>query len=505
MQRSLKGGTIASYLWVIVHIGVNLLYTPILISMIGKSEYGLYQIVASFFAYINIFETSISVGVLRFYCNAKAAGNKKEMENVLAIARQIYRIFSIITVLVGIIVITAFRRFYVTSFSSQEIAEGSVMLILLFFNLLITMSNAVYLAGINANERFVFVKTLAMCSQIVQPALCVLILLKLPYAPVVIAVQVSVNLIVAFIRYFYAKKRLYIKVELHEKNKHLAKQLLIFSASILLSQIADQIFWKTDQIILGKFYSTAIVAVYAIGAQIYTNYMYAGTTVASVFFPRISRCYQEEDGLKKISALFIKVGRIAFLLCFLVLTGFIIFGKEFIQLWVGQDFVQAYYMAVIVMIPFTIDIIQNIGLTILQVMDRYGFRAKMYFVAAILNVVLTCILAYYFGGFGAALSTGITMFITSGIILNIFYAKTIKLEIASFWKNILALLGKISPVVILSWILNQMLSFHRGFIVLGAKIIVYVLCFGLAAYFFAMNDYEKGICRSFLNKVRGKR
>ena len=38
---------------------------------------------------------------------------------------------------------------------------------------------------------------------------------------------------------------------------------------MLLSNIADQIFLKTDQIILAKMYNTAIVAVYAVGSQIY--------------------------------------------------------------------------------------------------------------------------------------------------------------------------------------------------------------------------------------------
>lgn len=111
-----------------------------------------------------------------------------------------------------------------------------------------------------------------------------------------------------------------------------------------LSNIADQIFLKTDQIILAKMYNTAVVAVYAVGSQIYTNYMYAGITVASVFFPRVSKLYQEENSTQKISQLFIKVGRIAFLMCFLVLSGFVIFGKEFITLWVGSIYEPAYAM-----------------------------------------------------------------------------------------------------------------------------------------------------------------
>ena len=51
------------------------------LKMIGDSEFGLYQLVASFFAYVTIFESSISNGVLRFYCDVKAKGDEKELEN----------------------------------------------------------------------------------------------------------------------------------------------------------------------------------------------------------------------------------------------------------------------------------------------------------------------------------------------------------------------------------------------------------------------------------------
>lgn len=82
-------------------------------------------------------------------------------------------------------------------------------------------------------------------------------------------------------------------------------------------------------------------------------------------------------------------------MCFVVLSGFVIFGKEFITLWVGPVYEPAYAMAIVVMVPFTIDIVQNLGLTILQVMNRYGFRAKMYFIAACLNIISTLFLAHF--------------------------------------------------------------------------------------------------------------
>lgn len=504
-KQNLKLGAIISYLWVVVHIGVNFLFAPILIKYLGQNEYGLYQVIASFLAYINVLETSVSAGVLRFYCNVKIKNNSTEVENVLAICRRIYRYLSACILIVGGIVIVGFRCFYRSSFTQIEIREGTVMLALLFCNLIITMTNAIYTATIKGNERFVFDNCVSIASQILQPIVCYLIIRVHPYATIVTLIQVCLNLLVAVSRYWYAKKELHVAVKLHHDDKKLAKEILVFASSMLLSNIADQIFLKTDQIILAKMYNTAVVAVYAVGSQIYTNYMYAGITVASVFFPRVSKLYQEENSTQKISQLFIKVGRIAFLMCFLVLSGFVIFGKEFITLWVGSIYEPAYAMAIVVMVPFTIDIIQNLGLTILQVMNRYGFRAKMYFIAACLNIISTLFLAYFLEGFGAALSTGISMFLTSGIILNFYYAKTIGLDIVKFWKNILMIFFKLVPISAIAYIINLMCSTPYKWWILILKIGIYIITFGATTYFMVLNVSEKKMLSTIVDKVMRKR
>lgn len=47
-----KKGAILSYIQVVLSAIVSVIYVPILLRYLGKSEYGLYQIVGSFFVYI---------------------------------------------------------------------------------------------------------------------------------------------------------------------------------------------------------------------------------------------------------------------------------------------------------------------------------------------------------------------------------------------------------------------------------------------------------------------
>ena len=43
----------------------------------------------------------------------------------------------------------------------------------------------------------------------------------------------------------------------------------------------------------------------------------------------------------------------------LILSGFILYGKDFIVFWAGEDYISAYFMALIVMTPLLIPLIEN--------------------------------------------------------------------------------------------------------------------------------------------------
>lgn len=497
MNERMRGAAL-SYVYMLIHIIVSFINVPLMLHFMGDSEYGLYQIVGSLMAYINVFETSISSGVLRFYCKAKADNDKSAMENTLALARLIYRYMSLIIAIFGIFLTYIFTLFYSKSFTETELFESKWLLMILIANLLVTMSNAVYLSAITAYERYTFLRLLMIFSQILQPILCYICLRFAPYAITIGLIMLVLNIVVALMRVVYFKKFLPTQIMLHKKDKAFAKKIIVFSSGILLASIADQIFWKTDQIILGRLFNTTVAAVYSVGAQIYYNYMNLGLQISTVFFPKISLLASKENGLSLISDLFIKIGRLTYDLLFLILVGFVLWGKVFLKLWVGDNYDDAYYVAIIVMIPFTIDLIQHSGLTILQVLDKYDFRAKLYFIAACLNIVSTVILANIWAGKGAALSTGLTMFFTSGLILNIYY-KNIGLDIKRFWKEIFVISVKLLPCLGVGCAIRIAMPIDN-ILMFGIQILIFVVIYLIWIYIVCFNEYEKNLIKKIVKK-----
>lgn len=495
-----KVGILLSYVYTMVHMIVNLLYVPILLNRIGQSEYGLYQLVGAIISYLNVTESLLSTGVLRYYCLYNSIGNEQEKENILAISNKIYKVLSIIVAIAGVVCIFIFRMAYKTSLSKFELAEAIFMIVIMIVTLIISLMNAVYTAAINANERFVFVKTLSIVTTALQPFAVLCMVGNFPYAATVVVVQFVINCVVQIANRFYCKKRLNVKIKFHYRDKKFERNLFSLSVSILLVVIADQIFWKTDQLIIGKMIGTAAVAVYAVGAQIYLNYSPIGTAIASVFMPRLSELLdRQKEALKEVSELFIKVGRISFMMLSAVLVGFALYGKEFISVWAGENYLDAYYVALVIMIPLTVDVMQNMGLTILQIKGKYSFRGKIYLTIAIINVISTIYLVKSIGIIGAAISTSIAMALGNGLIMNIYYKKVIGLDIERFWREIISIFPSTGIAFVIGKLAGQ-ISISNPWLSLGVHVGFFTLFYGVILYLLALNQYEKGLISSIIKR-----
>ncbi len=132
------------------------------------------------------------------------------------------------------------------------------------------------------------------------------------------------------------------------------------------------------------------------------------------------------------------------MLLMLVLTGFIFVGMPFIQAWGGAEYAPAYWVALLLIGPVTVPLIQNIGIEIQRAKNMHQFRSKVYFCMAIGNAIVSVPLGMKFGGIGCALGTAISMIVGNGFIMNWYYQTHIGLDMVYFWKRILGIVRRCS-------------------------------------------------------------
>lgn len=502
-----KSGVILSYICIFVKLVVGLLLVPILLGSLSDSEYGLYQLMGSLISYLSVMDFGLSATVIRYYTIYRTNKSKRDAENVLGIARNIYFIISIITLIVCGILLTLIDPLFRNSLTTYELCEAKRIFVVLSINVIVSLMTNVYIAILNSHEKFILIKSLDILNSILQLLFAKIAMKIAPTALSVAIMLMIINVITAAIKVYYSKFKLGVRVKYYYRDKELVKNMLTFSASVFVVSIVDMIYWKTDQIILGAVSGTLAVAIYGVASQIYWNYMPLSTAIQSVFLPSVTERISKGASDKELSDLFIRVGRIQFLILGCVLSCFALVGRTFIIILAGESYIDAFWICIIIMVPFTIDLIQNMGINIMQAKNKYSFRAKVYSVSAACNIILTLMLAKPFSGVGCALASAICMICSNGIVMNWYYAKRLNINIRFFWENIFSIALLDIVIVLLLSIAFSIYSFQNIYIDFFVKAVVFLALYILLVYKFAMNSYEKNLIQkiALLLKIEVKR
>ena len=399
---------------------------------------------------------------------------------------------SIITLFIGGILYINAESLFNTSLTATEIERTKIILLLMVFNLAITFPFSLFGSIITAYERFIFQKTLTIIRIVLNTA-TMIVLLNIGYKAIAMVVVATIfNILTLGINLWYCKRHLKIKLLFFKFQWTFLKEVSIYSFWIFLNAIMDCIYWSSGQIILGAVAGTAVVAIYAIAIQLQNFYMNFSTAINGVFLPKMTALVTQGDNKAIISDIFIKIGRIQYCVMALILSGFILFGQQFINLWAGEGYSQAYTIALLFFIPLTIPLIQNMGIIILQARNQMKFRCLLYLGISVASLVLQIPLAQKYGSIGCAISIAIALVIGQGIIMNIYYQTKQKIDIVKFWKEILKM--SIIPLLLCIASYYVLLQISLDSV---CKLFFGILCY-LSVYLplffkFSMNSYERGL------------
>ena len=267
-----KAGVILSYLGEIVKILVNLAYTPIMLRLLGQSEYGLYQLVYSVVSYLSLLSLGFGSSYLRFYSRYRAEKDDDGVAKLNGMFMTIFCVISLICIFSGAIMIKNIRTIFGTGLTDAEYSTAKVLMGLLIINLAITFPNSVFNCSITAHEKFLFQKLLILLQNLFSPFLT-LPLLILGYGSIgMVSVTTFLTFALFLTNAFYCFKKLRIHFCFHGFKIGLLKEMWFFTFFIFLNQIIDQINWSVDKFLLGRLAGTTAVAVYGVGGQINTMY-----------------------------------------------------------------------------------------------------------------------------------------------------------------------------------------------------------------------------------------
>jgi O-antigen/teichoic acid export membrane protein len=499
-MSQIRKGAALSYLSILVSNLLNLLFTPFMLRSLGQSGYGLYALMGALVAYMGVLDFGIGNAIIRYVAKFRVEGDAASEGALLRVCLRIYSAIAVITLLIGAAVLPFLRTFFGATLSAAELSDARALFILMTVNLAMSFPFGAFNAVILGHERFVFHRTVALVRMLLRTGVLVVLLLLGYKALAIVVVDTCLNLGVGLLSIGYVRLALGVRSHPKRFERGFVREVVFYSLYIFVNLIVDQLFWRIGHLVLGATEGAAAVAVFAIAMQLTQYYKQFPMAVSGVFFPRITAMVVSGASEHDILALFARTARVQFLGLAFILGGFALFGREFLHLWAGPAYASAWQVAMVVMVPLTVPLVQTVGIHIQQAKNMHRFRSLLYLAIAVANALLSVLLVRYWGALGAALGTAVALVVGHIFVMNIYYHLRIGLDMKRFARMVVK---GIVPASLAAIGVGLLLTFVPGYSwpKLIARVAVFTGIYGTAMWFFGLNAYEKDLLKSALGSL----
>ncbi|WP_248722984.1 lipopolysaccharide biosynthesis protein [Seonamhaeicola sp. ML3] len=496
--NQLKGGAALSYINIFLTNIVGLFLTPFIIRSLGSAEYGLYTMIGALVGYMSVLDFGLNNTVIRYVAKYKANNDKKGEENFLAHSFIMYIFISILIGIIGTAIYFNLDKIYSETLSIEQMNMAKIMMSILILNLSISLPGGAFTGICYGYEEFILPKVVNIIRYVLRSVLVVAILVYGGDAIGLVVLDTILNLVVIFINIIIVFKILKVKIKMHKFNKSLFGDILKFSLWIFSFAIVHQLRWQFGQFIIGLYYSTSIVAIYAVGITLGNYYGSFSNAIASVFLPKAIQMTVKEIPQKELTDTFIKISRIILIVLLYILGAFVIVGKDFVFFWVGDEYHLAYYYALVIMIGLTPILSQGFANNILEAKNLMSYRGKLLLGLTISGTILSVFIAKRYGVM-ELIFTVVFFLLLERLIMIPYYKEKANLDMKRYYKEITPLFLATILITVLYVFLNSFLP-EKNLYVFILVSFIYSITYIIVIQKI-MTDYERSFLKKSIKKI----
>lgn len=505
-KSQLKIGIVLNYVNMILGNLIPIFYTPIMLTLLGQSEYGLYKLASSVTSYLSLISMGLGSAITRYLIKSREEDGKEAEERMFGLFDVIFNVIAVAALIVGTILTTNLPLWYAKSLTAEELSRMQLLVFMMVINMALSFSQSPYLSVVNAHEKFLFLQCMNIVSTCGVPCLS-LVALYLGFGSLGMTIAAMATSILTRIAYqIYVRRKMHLRPRLKNLPTDKLKEILGFSFWIFVANVVGQLYNATDTVMIGMIpaLATTGVAIYNVGGT-FNSIMFSLTTgVSGLLAPKTNKMVFQGASNEELTELSIRVGRIQGYIMMLIVSGFMAFGRPFIHFYAGESYEEAYWVAILMMIPNMIPLVQSICLNVVVAKNKHKFRSLVYLGIATLNVVGTWVLMQTMGIIGAALMTGVALVIGQGFAMNWYYHKKTGLDMARFWKQMANVYFVPVTMCAATLLLSKCIDFYKLPILFGG-IVIYTIVYCVLNWMFTMRTYEKELLLGQLNRWRRRK
>lgn len=477
----------------IANLGMLVWTQHYLLCRISPEEYSLYPIALSVMSWSMLFAYLPGLGSTRFITEAYAKGDERRIVGICSTVF-IGNVLASVALLVGGVLFCVHVQ-SVLSIPRGLRLESQEILGTIFVSLVIKTIASTFESGIVVKQRFVLLNAISLGTTIVRIAMIALLLLGVSAKVLWLVVASQFAEILGSIGRLVISVRLVpcIRVSLREVNKGLIRELFSYNSWSLIASIAFTIRTSANPLILNRFGTALDVSCFYIGTMILNSVRTAFTSIGKTVLPSVTAMHAM-DQEERIGRTFLRFGRYTVWLYALVAVPTILFAKEIVLLYAGQEFNLAAFVLV-VMMSTELVVMTTMSMTSELAMARgrmAGFASGSLLVEAI-TVALTLYLvaAHRLGAAGPAVASAATALLIRPLVIVPIAMRLANLSLR-LWVTKLLIPGGL-PLLCGAAILLplKLIWAPRSWAHIGMYVVVSLVVQALIVWSFSLRDDDK--------------
>jgi O-antigen/teichoic acid export membrane protein len=435
--KSIATSIFSHWVLVLYNMVISFFLSPFIVNSLGDLYFGLWVTLIQFTSYMYLLDFGIRNTVV--HRTAQAVGGKRHSTLVYVIKSSM-RLSTAIALLT--LVASGILALVVPMFLGLEPdveAEARIVIFISGFTIAIAIWNNPNEGIIRGFGLFLLANSFGFFTLTLRTALTVILLLQ-GYKIVALAIaQLTVSIIhVIFIRYMAAR---HLQKRGFRKGRRpltrlrfiaMARSVWNYSWSILIDNISQKVIFTSDTIVISTILSVPLVTFYAIANQLVEYLRRLIDSSMQVIIPIASEITGARHN-NDLKGLLIQSTRFTAWFSLPILVMYIVVGDTFVGLWMGPKYADPVRPILMTLAITQILAVQHYGITVvMRSLEKHKIIAHLRSGEAIVNVILSVILAKQIGLIGVALGTAISHSIVTAIILPRIVTRELNISYLSF-------------------------------------------------------------------------
>jgi len=440
-------GSLLNAVLLFSNIAVSLYMMPFVVHALGDRWYGMWTLVATFMGYYGYLDFGLSVATQRFIAGAIGKQDHEEVSRLLTTALGIFAVLAAITLLVTLVVVWSAPYFFT---DVAEIWTFRVVFTILGLSVAINFPVAAFNGLLTGNLRYDVATYIELGKLTIRTGL-ILYFIGAGYSIIALALIVLCVDVGGNVLKLGVMRRMFNQVGIRRLyfTRERLPELFNYGAKTFVNQLANLLQLKMDAPIIAAFINLSTVTLFNVGGQLVYYFRNLVINLTGVMVPVFAQFHATQNK-KAIRHAYFFTSKLCTALSLLVGGAIIAFGKDFINLWMGSAYVQAYAVLLVLMIPTILYVSQQPALAVIYGLGEMGVLANASILVALVNIVMCIGLAGPLGMVGVALGIGIPMIFFS-MFLIAFTVRLVQATVTDYLREVMGVFLVGGVMQYLSW------------------------------------------------------